>query len=407
MGRRRLTLALLALAALLAAREASAQGRGIVDRFPEPRQVTRDFSNDPSRRVALQILYFALQEKTPAPRSEAASKRITDYFRAFGEVDYRYDRQGANSVARKNYYARVRQLLYDPNFKSAVLTRYALAVVPPERPLRPPARIGTTAQRAVDEIVRLLPRALPFWLATLAVITVLPSAFALFFDGGSPARASRAGAADDPLQLSDRLRVVNIFGKRFEFQVESGIVIQTDSTGGYDRVWIRNLSGHESTAAFASGIFPTRQGHIVSLVGDGRRLADGGPDYLLGFNHATTKSVPFASLEDALRVRASRLPWLAATVLGAAGLWFGLAAVAWRVGPAIQDSVDWSAVLLFGLCTIAVLAWISVRVTARVFFQKRMKRVATFLMGAFGLFFVLNTEKLEQRLGAQPQKGTT
>ena len=407
MGRRRLTLALLALAALLAAGEASAQGRGIVDRFPNPQQVIKDFGDDPSRRVALQILYFALQEKTPAPRSEAASQRITDYFRAFGEVDYRYDKQGANSIARKNYYARVRQLLSDPNFKSTVLTRYRLAAVPPERPLRPPVRIGTTAQHATDEIVRLLPRALPFWLATLAVIALLPSAFALFFDGGSPARASRAGPADDPLELSDRLRAVNILGKRFEFQVESGIVIQTDSTGGYDRVWIRNLSGHESTAAFASGIFPARQGHIVSFVGDGRRMADGSPDYLLGYNHATVKSVPFASLEDALRVRASRLPWLATTALGAVGLWLGLAAVAWQVRPDVQGSVDWSGVLLFGLCIVAVLAWISVRVTARVFFQKRMKRVATFHMAAIGLIIALNTKKLEQRLGAQPQKGTT
>ena len=367
----------------------------------------KDFGDDPSRRVALQLLYFALQEKTPAPRSEAASQRITDYFRAFGEVDYQYDTQGANSTARKNYYARVRQLLSDPNFKSTVLTRYRLAAVPPERPLRPPARIGTTAQHAMDEILRLLPRALPFWLATLAVIALLPAAFALFFDGGSPAQASRAGPADDPLQLSDRLRTINILGKRFDFQVESGIVTQTESMGGYDRVWMRNLSGHESTAAFASGIFPARQGHIVSFVGNRRRMADGSPDHLLGYNHATAKSVPFASLEDALRVRASRLPWLATTVFGAVGLWLGLAAVAWRVGPAVQDSVDWSGVLLLGLCIVAVLAWISVRVTARLFFQKRMKRVALLHMVAFGLFFALNTKKLEQRLGAQPQKGTT
>jgi len=136
-------------------------------------------------------------------------------------------------------------------------------------------------------------------------------------------------------------------------------------------------------------------------------MADGSPDYLLGYNHATAKSVPFASLEDALRVRASRLPWLAATVLGTVGLWLGLAAVAWRVGPAIQDSVDWSGVLLFGLCIVAVLAWISVRVTARVFFQKRMKRVAKIHMTVFGVFFALITKKLEARLGAQPQKGTT
>jgi hypothetical protein len=209
------------------------------------------------------------------------------------------------------------------------------------------------------------------------------------------------------MQLSGRLRTVNILGKRFEFQMESGIVIQTDSTGGYDRVWMRNLSGHESTAAFASGIFPVRQGHIVTFVGDGRLLADGGPDYLLGYNHATAKSVPFASLEDALRVRASRLPWLTTTVLGAVGLWFGLAAVAWRVRPDVQGSVDWSGVLLLGFCIVAVLAWISVRVTARVFFQKRMKRVAKIHMPVFVVFFALITKKLEARLGAQPQKGTT
>lgn len=150
MGRRCLTLALLSLAALLAVHEASAQGRGIVDRFPTPQQVVKDFGNDPSRRVALQILYFALQEKAPAPRSGAASQRIPDYFRAFGEVDYRYDKQGANSVARKNYYARVRQLLSDPNFKSAVLNRYRLANLSAERPVRPPARVGTSRPDSAD-----------------------------------------------------------------------------------------------------------------------------------------------------------------------------------------------------------------------------------------------------------------
>src|SRR3990172_2861258 len=166
MGRRRLTLALLALAALLAAREASAQGRGIIDHFPTPQQVMKDFGDDPSRRVALQVLYHALQEKTPSPRSEAASQRITDYFRAFGEVDYRYDKQGANSTARKRYYARVRQLLSDPNFKSTVLNRYRLASLPAERPVGPTARVGTPRPDPDGLIADALPRAVPYWLAT-------------------------------------------------------------------------------------------------------------------------------------------------------------------------------------------------------------------------------------------------
>lgn len=100
MTSRRVVIQLFVLIGLLAACDASAQNQGVVDRFPTPQRVLRDFGDDASRRAALEILYYVLQEQTPTPRSRAASERITAYFRALGEVDLPYVKQGANSAAR-------------------------------------------------------------------------------------------------------------------------------------------------------------------------------------------------------------------------------------------------------------------------------------------------------------------
>ncbi len=375
-----------------AAQGAGPQVRGIVDRFPTPQQVLKDFGDDPSRRVALQVLYFALQQKTPVPRSQAASDRITAYFRAFGEVDHRYDRLGAQSAAYKSYYARVRQLLNDPAFANTVVNKYRLAGLPPERPLGGPIRVGPTnvgraRQDLTDQIKAAVPQALPYWLGALLLVALLPAAFWRLFDEGSPASALRAGSRDDAFQLPESMRVLNILGKRLALHMESGIVIQTDTAGGYDRIWIRDLSGHESTAGFASGIFPARQGHLVTFAGDGRRLQDGNPDYFFGYNHAMKKFVPFGALENALQPRKSRLPWLASTVFGAVGFWLGLAALVRQAGPVVHDSVEWSPVVLLGVGIVAVIAWISARLTAGILFRKRLKRFSglgnMFLLLAF------------------------
>lgn len=273
---------LFALAILLAASSAPAQSPGIVARFPAPRQVMRDFRDDPSRRVALQVLYHALQEKTPPPRSRAASERITAYFLAFGNVDAPYLRQRPDSPARKRYFDRVRRLLSDPNFKRAVLNKYRLAALPAERP----ARVVRARQDPTDLIGQALPRALPYWIAALVAIALLPPLLELVLYRGPVAKASRAPAEDD-LELPDSLRVCNVLGRRFALNLESGLVIRVETTNGADRLWMRNLSGYESTSRYASGIFPAREGHVVSLVDAGRRLPDGSPEILFGYNHAT------------------------------------------------------------------------------------------------------------------------
>ena len=397
MGRRRLTLALLALAALLAAREASAQGRGIVDRFPTSPQVVKDFGDDPSRRVVLQILYHALQEKTPAPRSEAASQRITDYFRAFGEVDYRYDKQGANSTARKNYYARVRQLLSDPNFKSTVLNRYRLASLPAERPVGPTARVGTPRPDPDDLIADALPRAVPYWLATLVAMALLPSLFELFLDRGPAASPSPAGAADSPVRLPDSLRVINVLGRRFDFQLESGTVMMDThadtTTGGSparpdafaeeDVVWVRGLTGQESKWTVFSHLrlpggevkFETRPGQVISRVG--QHSGEGSSRFLFAYNHTTQQVVPLEGVNTAFEPRKSRLPWLATTALGATGFIVGIGAI-----------------------VAAVIARILVRRTAHIFTNKRIDRFTGRHMPTCIRFLQHSTPKLVQLLGS-------
>jgi hypothetical protein len=393
------------LVGLLAAAEpGAAQVRTMVDRFPTPQQVLRDFGDDAGRRVALQILYFALQQKTLVPRSQAASDRITAYFRAFGEIDYKYTRMGAQSAAYKAYFARVRQLLADTTFAGTVLARYGIASLPPERPAgaplgRTPTAFGRARPDLTAKIVAAVPQALPYWLAALLVVALIPLVFWRFFDAGSPAGALRAGP-DDEFQLPQARRVLHILGKHLALDMTSGIVIGVDTSGGHDRLWIREVSGSESTAAFASGIFPVREGHIVTFGGDGRVLTDGGPDYFFAYNHAMTKFVAFSAIETAMRPRRSALPWLISTVVGAVAFWLGLATLVQHAGPVVRDGVEWGPIVLLGAGLVAVLAWLSARLTARILYRMRLRRFSGFknmlrLMAFFGLL----KPKLEAHFG--------
>lgn len=220
-------------------------------------------------------------------------------------------------------------------------------------------------------VLAALPRAVPYWLATLVAMALLPSLLELFFQRGPGARQSRAGAANTPLQLPDSLRFINVL-RRFEVELESGVVTTatrvdttSDGSGGSDVysegvVWVRDLSERETAWRVITRIliageqlrFDTRQGQVVSR--RGLRSRGDGSEFVLAYNHATRQIVPLDGLDDAFEIRTSRLPWLATTALGAAGFVVGIGAIARQLGPAIQGGVDWFGGWLFGAVVSAI-----------------------------------------------------
>jgi hypothetical protein len=206
-------------ATLVAALDASAQPRDIVDRFPTPREVTADFGDDPSRRMALLVLHRALRELTPAPRSKAASDRLTDYFRIVNQMDLRYDRLGSSSSVRSAYYRRVGRLRSDGAFARAVLDKYRLTALFAERRGGLRLGMGIRGPTVATAIASGFPWAAPFWLGALVAIGLVPLVFARLLDGCGAARTSPDDERD-PFHLPPRLRTMNVFGRRLNLDVK-------------------------------------------------------------------------------------------------------------------------------------------------------------------------------------------
>jgi hypothetical protein len=397
MSKRRPPVALFALAVLLGtaavlARDGPAQSRSIVDRFPTPAQVRKDFGDDASRRVALQILYQTLQEKTPPPRSQVASERITAYFLAFGEIDYTYTRQAANSPARRNYNTRVRLLLADPTFKNAVLSRYGLAGLSPEGASRARIIPRTVPRDAVDPYQQAFARAAPYWLGTLAVLIGLPSMFLMLRPSSLLSMAARSRGAGGPDVLPDSLRAVTVLGRRYDLELETGVVIEATA----DRLWVRTPSGHENAWRFGGWNLPVRGGHIVSRVG--RRLRESSDQTALMYNHTTLSYEGINEIDVLFEARGSRLPWLATAAAGTLGFVWAVAATSWYLGP-VEGRVEWTGVWWMGAIISAIIAAISTAATRRLFVRSARKRFRTRYVPDIAAFLNKTTPALKTLLG--------
>jgi hypothetical protein len=353
---------------------ATGAAQGIVDRFPQPRQVLRDYGDDPSRRVALEVLHSTLIEKTPAPRSDAASRRIAAYVQAIREVDLRYNRMRRDAPARRDYDTRVGRLRADPGFRRQVLNRYRLAGLAPEG--RP--RVAVPPDPFDDG--RLFAPAVPFWLATLAILLVLPLLFQL--SAWRAAASAPTATVDDVTNLLPKpLRVLRLPGASFTMTKEAGTVVENRPDG----LWVRTLSA-ERLWRIPFPKFETREGHFVTRIG--RPRADGSHQTVLAMNYVTAQYVYPVRIEDPLGPRHSRRPWLVMTAIGATGFALGIGAVVREFG-SLLPRVDWAWTWFLGAGFSAVVAGITGGATARVLSRIRNWRfklyVAEFVKYAEGV----------------------
>lgn len=347
----RIAVVALAVGALWMVHVATVAAQGVVERFPQPRQVLRDYGDDPSRRVALEVLQSTLIEKTPAPRSDAATRRIAAYVQAIGEVDLRYTRMRRDAPARRDYYTRVGRLRGDPGFRRQVLNRYRLAGLAPEG--RP--RVAVPPDPLDDP--RLFAPAVPYWLATLAVLLVMPLLFQL--SAWRAAASTPITNVDDVTNLLPKpLRVLRLSGAPFRMAKEAGTVVENRPDG----LWVRTPAA-ERLWKIPYPKFETREGHFITRIG--RSRADGSHQTVLVMNYVTAQYVYPVRIEDPLGPRHSRRPWLVMAAIGATGFALGIGAVVREFGP-LQPRVDWAWTWFLGAGISAVVAGITGGATARV-----------------------------------------
>jgi hypothetical protein len=358
--------------------------QGIVDRFPQPRQVLRDFGDDPGRRVALQILYQMLQEKAPVPRSEAASRRITEYFRAWAQVESTYTRMRSDAPARRTYFARVNRLLADPGFRRQVLNRYRLADLPVEG--RPSVRV--VQRDPFDDPARLFAPAFPFWLASLTALLLLPLLFQLSA-WRAAASATGSSGSDDTNLLIKALRVLRLPGAPFEVSLEIGTVLENRPGG----LWVRTPFG-ERLWKIPYADFATRQGHLITRVGQAR--SDGSHQTVLAMNYDTGQYVYPVRIEDPLGPRHSRRPWLVMTAIGATGFTLGIGAVA-RLEPLLPP-VNWFSAWFIGACVSAVVAGVTGGLTARALSLIRNRRFQRYWVPELVEYAKLLMKRLQEQV---------
>lgn len=172
--------------------------------------------------------------------------------------------------------------------------------------------------------------AAPVWGAGVILMIALSWVFMRSSGCALVTRLQRRDAPGDMPQLPESLRVVAVPGRRYEVELESGQVVekettlrtrfQTTTTGGQveiqggiayqtpiqtqttvtntqeDLVWVRTPDERETSWTLLGGSFKTRQGHIISSIG--RPLSDGTRDFLLAYNHTTGQLEQFAGLRS-------------------------------------------------------------------------------------------------------------
>jgi hypothetical protein len=365
--------------------QAFGQNQGAAGRFPALQRVTADYPDDAERFIVFNLLYSWLGDATRGRQSKGDYVLGNEYAHAAGEILDKYERQGRNSEVFRRFDAHSGELFISPGFKHSVVERYHLPNVPAARPaaaggLTSPPRFlaggpvvggGSTSPPLFPEhgissdeaIQAAFFEALPVWIA--AVVAMFALAWVLMRSSGCAlvtGSQPRNPSGNAP-QLPESLRIVAVPGRRYEVELESGQVIdkettlrttyQTTTTGGQmeiqggipyqtpaqtqtivtntqeDLVWVRTTDSRETSWTLFGGAFKTRRGQIISIIG--RPLRDGTRDFLLAFNHTTGQLQQFGGVQS-VHTPKFLLPWFLIALAGSLPGAYGLGIMFHRLG---------------------------------------------------------------------------
>lgn len=394
--------------------------------LPDPRKVIADFGDDAERFTALQVLSQAALKV----RGREAYDRASAYHRAAGELDQKYAQQGKTSEAFRLYQARRDQLFRDAAFEQSVLSRYHLAGAggtgAPAK--KPPFFPPSGASPSDDAIKSAFLEASVVWVAGLIAMIVVGR----LIIGASGYGPSARGARTDPA-LPEPLRVVSVPGRSYAVELESGEVVEKESTmetsghttttGGQvhiqggdlyqtpiqthttlsstqkDVIWVRSET-RESPWTLRGGQLMARKGHLLSRIS--RPLGDGTSDMLLAYNHTTNQLVQMPGVHNAHVVRLLKA-WLAIAFLGSLPGAFGLGMMFHRLGGLDTSSLPIALLTLWimgGFASALIAALVVLRVGKGVM-ARRNARFATHYLPQFDGFLAQKTPELAKRFAAR------
>ena len=300
----------------------------LLERFPMPEQVRRDYTDPLRAAAALEVLYyeFALGRTLRPPRTREMDARDAAYRAAVAEIVAKQAPDGVDSPAAKTFAEGAVRLSASPAFKREVLGRYvplfaswvrddpAPVGVPGPQLAGLDALIFRPVGTLAGEPLFLGHVALPA-LAVLALLGGLVIPLRRARRSGRRHNASRppgSGTADRVLDLPVELQVLDLPGRMYpELTVTSGVVMDkegwTETTTTYsstaptqhhggstsvsttttkkDRLWVRTTSGDEQPWTVTGDVFQARAGHPVTWVA--ARLRQDPQTVCMVFNHAT------------------------------------------------------------------------------------------------------------------------
>jgi hypothetical protein len=397
--------------------------------FPEPPRVLADYPDDPSRWAALTALYFAAGERGPDGQYKASYDKSSAYHLAIGRIEDAH--HVGTPQADAAFVAKIQALRRDRAFTSQVLARYRLADLPTGTRVAPGAPPGAVSgvpapPRANPEFE--MQRSAPYWLATIVLMALVTQHIAAK-PFSYPIPPAPTGTA---LSLPESLRVVEVPGVRYALESDSAIVVdektwtettystyetqgsvQTVGDAVYvfpgrressvstvvkDRLWLRDLAGHESTWVITGGVFSVRLGHVISRVG---MRSDDAVDFIVACNHSTGQCVVFNAPIGRFHLPGQHGVWLIPTLVGVAGWVYG----GWNLIPLLgQDSfilelISFTILGLIGSPIIAlfVTTWVQTRI-----FRKRNDYFAQKYLPAIRQFLLKQSPAVIARFPATP-----
>jgi len=337
--------------------------------FPTVDRVFADFPDDPHRWAAMRALYEESMKRQPDGTYKASYEKSSSYQLNIGLLEQKY---GLPQFAAqsKDFSDRTAALKDDKAFTQQVLDKYGISSLKTgtKKDFEQNAKTPVTPEQLMRD-------ATPYWIATVVVMFLVARTTAR--GGPSPAMAAQVQGGDLPTPL----RLVEVLGRRYPVELDSGIVVderswvkqtttfqttpgqvitvgdqmvsipaqQTSSTTSVrqDRICLADQNGRQSFWQLSGGAFDCLKDHVVSRIGvpQGDEVM-----FLMACNHTTGQIVTFPGGVHAMHGGRFVLPWFLATVAGAAGFFLG----GWNLIPRLspEETWAWSALTYGILCVI-------------------------------------------------------
>ena len=334
--------------------------------FPTVDRVFADFPDDPHRWAAMRALYEESMKRQPDGTYKASYEKSSSYQLNIGLLEQKYSLP-AYAAQSKDFLDRTATLRNDRNFKQQVLDKYGISAL----------KTGTKKdfEQNAKSPEQLMRDAFPYWVATLVL---------MWFAARYTARGGRSlgtSASVTGGDLPTQLRTVEVLGRQYPVELDSGIVLderswvetttthtitpgqvitvndqmisipaqQSSSTSSVrqDRICLADQNGRQTFWQLSGGAFDCLKEHVVSRIGvpQGDQVL-----FLMACNHTTGQVVTFPAGVNAQHSGRFLFPWFVATVVGTAGFFFFGWSFIGRLNP--EETFAWNAAAYAILCFI-------------------------------------------------------